>query len=131
MHIFGSVLVSCPFLSWMHDDKEALEKLTLQVAEGFATIGNRQEALRLEMLKASAMPPLLPGAMPPAAAPASLRPKGPPGPRKGSLDTMTRESWPRYAVPAEDPIEEGGGGGGGEDTPSSKAEDEPGHSAWV
>ena len=111
--------------------KDALEKLTLQVAEGFATIGNRQEALRLEMLKASAMPPLLPGAMPPAAAPASLRPKGPPGPRKGSLDTMTRESWPRYAVPAEDPIEEGGGGGGGEDTPSSKAEDEPGHSAWV
>merc|ERR1719316_2650696 len=35
VHIFGSVLVKCPFLAWMHEDPEAMKKLCLCVKSEF------------------------------------------------------------------------------------------------
>ena len=35
VHIFGDVLKTCQFLTWMHDDPEAMKKLCLRVKSEF------------------------------------------------------------------------------------------------
>ena len=35
VHIYGGVLTQCPFLAWMHDDREAMKKLCLTVKSIF------------------------------------------------------------------------------------------------